>query len=237
MSRHIDDKDVEILPPSRDIATRVPAVQVSAAPPAPYRHDPGGIISGVPKRWVADSQARTYESYSRRSIAERALVEADTSLGKSLIDNMRMRQEYSELPATLVADRTMRQLRRSGELRELCHQIEMQEARRLKERSAAELDLVKARRVLVDAEQELEAQRRHGLQYHSLLWSERIGEAQMRVEEQQAILAEHRGRGGQSSARLDVLLGMRTELAADGEDTAAIDLAIERLKAGRTRRD
>lgn len=235
MAKHYDGKDVEIIPPSTTVALHRASKAVAPVqrlPAAPYRADPGGIVSGIPKRWVANSQARTYDTFSRRAVAERKLVEADTDLGHSLIKNARMRHEYAELPQVLAADRMKRQIARENELREAVHQYELAEARRTRERSFADADLAVARKDLLNAEQALDAQREFGPRYHALDWVERIGERELRVEEQQAILTEHRRRYSDTAHTSDEeLYRQRAELNADGADTSAIDLAIARSKA------
>jgi hypothetical protein len=233
MTKHYSGKEIQIIPPSRPLSN----VTAAASTPVPLQHqqNPGGIVSGVVNRWVADSQARTYDAYKGRSVAQRGLVEADTALGRALIDNQRMRQEFSELPVILDADRNMRQLKRGEEINALMHQIAITESRRERERLYDAAEMLAARQTALDAEQRLEAQRLHGLRYHSLLWDQRIGECELQVEEQQAILAEQRRRNGRGEPSLDELQAMREELTADGADTTPIDLAIVRSMARQRR--
>jgi hypothetical protein len=226
MTKHYSSRNLEIIPPSRPVSTAMP----SSAPalPTAYRQDPGGIIAGIPRRLLANSQTQTYDAYAGRSVAQRALVEADTALGKALIDNQRMRQEHSELPEILETDRSLRQLKRGEEIRDLCHQIELAEARRMQDRLRAEAELHAAREVLLDAEQQCEARRQHGPRYHALQWEHRINEWELQVEEQRVVLGEHRRRHGPDELSLDDLYAARDQLNADGADTTPIDRAIER---------
>jgi hypothetical protein len=242
-----DDK-YEIIPPSRAVAPRPSRSALTPARPQPLRIDTGGIISSIPKRWEANSNTRTYDAFARRANAQRALVDADTSLGKSLIANARMRHEFSELPDILATDRAKRQLARYEELRDLRHQVELAEARRQEQLADAEVALTQtrtrltaareqltiARRGQLNAEQEFDAQREHGRRYHDLGWQHRIGEYELSVEEQKAVLSEHRKRT--ACAEDDVasaeeeLLQRRSEMNADGLDTAKIDAKLERMR-------
>src|SRR5688572_18599772 len=115
MTKHYSDHDIEIIPPSRPVANATTA-STAPAPPTPYRHNPGGMITSIPLRWQSESHTKTFDAYTRRSVAERKLVEADTELGHALVENQRMRQEYSELPQILAADKAGRALKRGEEL-------------------------------------------------------------------------------------------------------------------------
>lgn len=226
MTKHYSSRNLEIIPPSRPVSTAIS----SSAPalPTAYRQDPGGIIAGIPRRLLANSQAQTYDAYAGRSIAQRALVEADTALGKALIDNQRMRQEHSELPEILATDRSLRQLTRGEEVRDLCHQIELAEAKRIRELARVELEMYAEREALLDAEQRLQAQREHGPRYHALQWEHRINEWDLQVAEQRIVLGEHRRQHGRDEPSLDDLHAARDQLNAAGTDTTPIDLAIAR---------
>lgn len=227
MTKSYSGRDIEIIPPSRPVSN-ITGTSMTPAPPTPYRPNPGGVFSGIPLRWQADSQTKTYDAYTRRAVAERQLVEADTELGRALVDNRRMRQEYSELPQILEADKTLRVLRRGEEVRDLSHQIELAEARRIRERARVELEMYAEREALLDAEQRLQAQREHGPRYHTLQWEHRINEWELQVEEQRVVLGEHRRRHGRDELSLDDLHAARDQLNADGADTTPIDLAIAR---------
>ncbi|MEH2551628.1 hypothetical protein V1283_008273 [Bradyrhizobium sp. AZCC 2262] len=235
MTKHYSGKELEIIPPSRPVAN-VTASSMAPAPPTPYRENPGGIISGVPLRWQADSQAKTYDAYTRRAVAERKLVEADTELGRALVDNRRMRQEYSELPQILATDRAVRVLKRGEEIRELCHTIEIAEARRMQERARVELEMYTTKEAFLEADQKLEAQRHYGPRYHALQWEHRINEWELQVEEQRVVLGEHRRRHGRDELSLDDLYAARDQLNADGADTTPIDRAIERAMVQQQKR-
>jgi hypothetical protein len=237
MTKHYSGKDIEIIPPSRPVAN-VTASSMTPAPPTPYRQNPGGVISGVPLRWQADSQAKTYDAYTRRTVAERKLVEADTELGRALVDNRRMRQEYSELPQMLAADRAVRVLKRGEEIHEVCHTIEIAEARRMQERARVELEMYATKEAFLEAEQKLEAQRHYGPRYHALQWEHKLNEWELQVEEQRVVLAEHRRQHGREELTLDDLQAARAELNASGADTTPIDNAIARhlVKQQRGRR-
>jgi hypothetical protein len=238
-------KDIEIISPSRSVQNSRPSatIPVDRAFTAPRRQNPGGLITSHPIRWYANAQANSYEALARRSAGERALVDADTELGHALFRNAQMRHEYAELPQTLVVDRHKRELKRDGEIRDLHHQLEVAEANRQLELAEIETQVTRARsdlthartqltvaqRGLLNAEQELEGQRQNGSRYHALGWEQRIGERELAVEEQRAILSEHRHRVASAQSRFeDDLFARRAEFNADGLDTSAIDATLQR---------
>jgi hypothetical protein len=243
------DKEYENIPPSRAVTAGEPR-QFALAPaqPQPLRVETGNVISSIPRRWQANSDTRTYETYARRENAQRALADANTALGHSLIANARMRHELAELPEILATDRLKREIARREELRGLQHQGDLAEARRREELTEREVGLTHsltrltsareqhaiARRGLLNAEQEFEAQHTHGLRYYEMGWQQRIGEYELSLEEQNAVLAEHRRRvadaQGQVGAAEDEFIRRRAERNADGLDTRDIDAEIERAR-------
>jgi hypothetical protein len=125
------DDDVEIIPPSRGLRASRRHELAEGRQSTPHRAKPGGILSSLPIRWEANAQAKSYDAQTPRTSAERALVEADTELGHALVKNVRMRHEFAELPQILATDREKRQVARAEELRDLYHQVEIAENRRL----------------------------------------------------------------------------------------------------------
>lgn len=228
MPKHYSGNEIQIIPPSRPVSNLTASSSTSTPVPLQYRQDPGGIVGGAINRWVAVSQARTYDTYKGRSVAQRGLVEADTALGRALIDNQRMRQEFSELPVILAADRHMRQLKRGEEISTLMHQIEIAESQRERERIYEQARRSDARRTALDAEQQLDAQREYGPRLYALQWEHKLNEWAMQVEEQRVVLAEHRRQHGREELTIEELEAARNELNASGADTTPIDNAITR---------
>ncbi len=249
----MSEDDMEIIPPARSNlpAHRSGSTEITPgrASTAPVRvRPPSGIISSALTRMEARRTTRTNEALTTRTNSERGLVEADTALGHALIKNARMRHEYDELPQTLAADRAKRELKRIDEVRDAYHQVEMADARRTAERAQAHIavtdantglttareQFTRARTSLLNAEQELEAQRQHGGRHHDLGWQHRNGERELYVEEQKAVLNEHRKRVAQTENDLGIseaeLLERRNELNADGLDTRVVDAALERTR-------
>ena len=226
MTKHYRDNDIEIIPPSRPVSN-TNATSFVPDPTRPYRQDVGGLISGIPQRWTAKVQAETFDAYTRRAVAQRKFVEADTELGRALISNGRVQQEHSELPQVLAADKLLRGVKRDEEVCEAYHQVAINEKRRAQEGAAAELGQYALREQLLDAEQRLDALRQHGPRYHALEWEHRINERELLVEAQRVVLGDHR-RQGRDELSLDDLHAARDQLNADGADTTPIDLAIAR---------
>lgn len=227
--KHYSSKDIDIIPPSRPVSaiTRSSATPVVVSP-RPYDQNPGGIVSGVPKRWLADSQTRTLDAFTRRDVAARKFIEADTALQKSWIENCSVRQQVAELPQQLAAESTMRAMRRSEEIRDLAHQIDLADRRRAQEIARAELDAYPTRVALMDAEQKLRAQREYGPRYQALEWEQRINERELYVAEQRLALAAHPDRADADAITLEDLEERRRQINTDGGDTTEIDRAIER---------
>jgi len=228
MTKHYSDRDIQIIPPSRpvsNITTTSPAP--APVPTTPYRQDVGGVISGIPRRWTANAQADTFDTYTRRAVAQRKFVEADTELGGALISNRRMQQEYSELPQVLDADKLCREIKRNEEICEEYHRVALNDKRRAQESEAAELGRYPIREQLLDAQHRLDALRQYGPQYHALQWEHRINERELMVEEQRVVLRDQRQQG-RDELSLDELYAARDQLSADGADTTPIDRAIER---------
>ncbi|MBR1226900.1 hypothetical protein JQ600_18385 [Bradyrhizobium sp. AUGA SZCCT0176] len=228
MTKHYLRNEIQIIPPSRPVPNVTASPSSSTPVPLQHRQVPDGIVGGVVNRWVANSQARTYDSYKSRSVAQRGFVEADTALGLALIDNQRMRQQFSELPIVLAADRQMRQLKRGEEISTLMHQIEIAESQRERERVYEQARRSDARRTALDAEQQLDAQREYGPRLYVLQWEHKLNEWEMQVEEQRVVLGEHRRQSGRGEPSLDDLHAAREQMNADGVDTTPIDLAIAR---------
>lgn len=53
-----------------------------------------------------------------------------------------------------------------------------------------------------------------------------MGAREMRLREQEAIVAEHNARNGRGEPTLDDLHALRRELSAEKSDTTSIDVAI-----------
>ena len=246
--------DVEIIPPSRSLRTSRSQELTEARQSTPHRANPGGILSSLPIRWEANAQAKSYDAQTRRTSAERALVEADTELGHALVRNVRMRHEFAELPQILATDRTKRQIARAEEIRDLYHRVEIAENRRMRELAEAEIvltdarsnltraheRLTTARTGLLNAEQQYQAQAEHGSRYHELGWKQKIGERELYVEEQEAVLNEHRKRVANAQNDLnrasdEELIQRRAEMNADGVDTREVDEVLARRSNRRGR--
>jgi hypothetical protein len=93
---------------------------------------------------------------------------------------------------------------------------------------------------LLNAEQQCEGQAEHGGRYHELGWKQKIGERELYVEEQEAVLSEHRKRVANAQNDLnrasdEELVQRRAEMNADGVDTREVDEVLAR-RNGRARR-
>ena len=226
--------DVEIIPPSR-----LPAQQSNGAGHelsySVARENPGGIISSALTRWEANRHARVFDALATRTRAEADYFDAQTGAIDSYIKRARVYHRLAELPETLATDRARRQADRGEELREIQHQRELADHRRMTE-------LAHVQSVLVDAQQALRAQREFGYFNHQLAWKKKNCEmldVELDAAERRALLREAQSGNAQaepaqpSEAELiEQLYAKREELRASGLDTSRVDSAL--ASAGKT---
>ena len=235
-----DNKEIEIIPPSR---SRLP-VRPNTASAGPRKYqlpgpvDPGDFLFGPIERFVARGRTKTFATLAERAQAEAECTEAYAELQRARTKRALAWAEYDELPEQIGTERYIRRVRRAHEIRELEQQAELREIHHHAAIVDAERALMEARADLAgaqaryttaqeglgDALQSLEAQRKHGPQYHDLKWRRKLGEEALFVEEQEAILAEQRLRLGTSAS----LEEQRVQMNADGRDTAKVEAKLAR---------
>ena len=208
--------EVELLPPT---GRSTPPARVSLTPanvPAPV---PAGDLLVRPFiRFGARSRAMTYTAVGAALRAESEATQADAELYRSRVDRALARSEYDELPERLAQERYLRRLGRTQEIRELEHEIALAEidhqvrvTRKSAElmNAATELTVARAnctvaRHRLADATQAFGAQLEYGDRHYELMWERKLNEETLYVEEQRAVLQEHRERlvaGDRTQAR------------------------------------
>lgn len=224
---------VEVIPASR---ANVPArATESAAVLAPSRINPGGLVNSTLMRWEANRQARTLTAVAGRIRAESELFDAQCQALESYGKRQRAAARIEELPEIIAADRARRRAERAEEVRALLNQHQLAESRRMTESAHAE-------RVLVDAQQALQAQREYGYSSYKLEWKKRASEMldlDLSAEERRAILREHLAgldssgditgsvRADMRSEDIDEALHeARSQLRASGLDTSKIDAVL-----------
>jgi hypothetical protein len=231
---------MEILPPLRaGLPARLHETFVPAAPP---RVNPGGLVSSTLMRWEASRHSRAISAVADRTRAEGNLLDAQTQALESYVKRQRAGARVLELPEIIANDRAIRRAERAEDLRQVGHQHELAETRRLAE-------LAHADRALVDARQALQAQREHGYDSYALEWRRRkceILDVELSMAERRAILREHGGEFGDSQEaqglRADAsdnevdeaLHEARSHLRASGLDTGKIDAVLAR-RGGKAR--
>jgi len=193
------------------------------------RENPGGIISSALMRWEANRHARTFGALAERTRAEADYFEAQTQAIDSYIKRARAGHRLAELPETLALDRARRRADRAEELHEIQHQTDLADHRRMTE-------LAHVQSVLVDAQQELRAQREFGYFNHQLAWKKKNCEmldVELDAAERRALLREAQNGNAQgepaqlSEAELiEQLYAKREELRASGLDTSRVDSAL-----------
>jgi hypothetical protein len=230
----------EILLPSRSapVVTRLGSNAVTVSPP---RIHPGGIIESTLARWEAQRHARTIDAVAVRTRAEAGLFDAQSQVIASYVNRQRAGHRLQELPEIIANDRSRRRIERANELREAQHAYELAELRRLGEVAHAET-------ALVDAQQQLKAQRDHGYTTYELAWKKKycdLLDVELSTAERRAILRQHMAEleepvgGGLTDqpddAIDDALYEKRTQLNASGLDTSKIDAELERRKTANGR--
>ncbi len=196
--------DVEVLPPNPRSNLPAPVRLTPVNAPAPL---PAGDILVRPLiRFAARSRAMTYTAVGAAKRAEAEATQADADLTRARVDRALAQSEFDELPERLAQERHLRRLGRFQEIRTLEHEIAIAEVdhqvrvtRKFAELMNAETDLTlaranctAARQRLADSTQAYTAQLRHGDQHYELMWERKIGEETLYVEEQRAVLREHR---------------------------------------------
>ncbi len=213
-------QDLTLRPPSALAPERtLPTV-------VPPRLDPGGLIDATLARWEATRHARTLDALAKRTRAEAGLFDAQTQALESYVQRQRAAQRLQDLPEVLASERARARIERADLLRQAQHRYELAELARL-------CELAEAETALLDARQQLDAQRTEGGSTYRLAWTKRrceLLDLELSIAERRALLNEHRG--GRSGSTLDAALSAaRDELRASGLDTAALDAVIHEREA------
>jgi hypothetical protein len=208
---------------------------------SPPRIHPGGIIESTLTRWEAQRHARTIDAMAVRTRAEAGLFDAQAQVIDSYVKRQRAGHRLQELPEILANDRARRRIERADELRETQNNYELAELRRLGTIAHAET-------ALVDAQQQLKAQRDHGYTTYELAWKKKycdLLDVELSTAERRAILRQHMAEleepvgGGLTdqtdNAIDDALYEKRAQLNASGLDTSKIDAELERRKTANGR--
>jgi hypothetical protein len=198
--------EVEILPPNP--LSNLPA-RVSLTPVTlPARLSAGGLLERPFIRFGARSRAITYTAIGAAVRAEAEATQANADRYRARLDRAVAQAEYDELPERLAQERYLRRLGRFQEIRNLEHEIALEEidhqtrvTRKSAELMQATTDLTiaranctAARQRLADATQAYTAQLEYGDKHYALMWERKINEETLYVEEQRAVLQEHRER-------------------------------------------
>lgn len=212
-------KDIEIIPPIRLPATK-PAAGASQVPAI----NTGGRVESALSEWrwkfqsrAVDALARLNESETNCRAQQTALVEQDTRFREALL-------RHQEIPERWGHELAMRRTHRQAELREVQHHFEINELRRGKELVLASTTLRQAQTILIDAEQQLDAQREYGKSTYQLAWKKRhveMLEVELDAAERRALLRQHRV--GLSNDEIEDEHRRRAEALADGEESALKD--------------
>ena len=174
-----------------------------------------------------------------RTRAEAGLFDAQTQVIDSYVKRQRAGHRLQELPEILANDRARRRIERADELRETQNNYELAELRRLGTIAHAET-------AMVDAQQQLKAQRDHGYTTYELAWKKKycdLLDVELSTAERRAILRQHMSELEEPAAGHgptdhtddaidDALYEKRAELNASGLDTSRIDAELERRKGG-----
>jgi hypothetical protein len=233
--------EVEVLPPNpqSNLPARVSLKPVNVPAPLPV----AGILERPFVRYGARSRAMTYTAVGAALRAETEATQASADLQRARIDRAVARAEYDELPERLAQERYLRSLGRFQDIRSLEHEIALEEidhqvrvTRKSAELMQAATDLTlaranctAARQRLADATQAFTAQLEHGDQHYDLMWERKINEETLYVEEQRAVLQEHRERvADRTRARFETI-----DLTATATDDATGDSKFARFKRAR----
>jgi hypothetical protein len=159
----------EVLPPLRNVQV-APAEPVRALAPVEIRSVyAGDPIDAFFDRWWWNSATRAVDALTRLNVAEVACVNAQTALVEADTRQREVRGLAAELPERVDHQLTKNRMAREGEIQQLRHELGMAAVQRRQEIAQSEIGLIeiktlctRALTVLVDAEQQLEAQRQFG---------------------------------------------------------------------------
>lgn len=198
--------EVEVLPPNprSSLPARVSLTPASVPAPIPA----GDLLMRPLIRFGARSRAMTYTAVGAALRAESEATQADADLYRARADRALAQAEYDDLPERLSQERYLRRLGRFQEIRNVEHAIALEEfehqvqvTRKSAELMQAGTDLTlaranctAARQRLADATQAYTAQLEYGDRHYALMWERKINEETLHVEEQRAVLREHRER-------------------------------------------
>lgn len=236
----------EILPPQR------PQRQVARAEPARTADIPGVHHGGLVSRYFANAnnngQSSVNRSLTTRNLTEAELFRAQGEAADAYGYLQRRLAALHELPEILGHELQLRRLDREGALDQRLHDNKQAIRRHEMEALYSEADITRARTIattatvaLVDAEQQLQAQRDFGYLNHELK-QRRIGleimDAKLGEEERHEYLRKFRAAKGNKTpaatmdaeALKDALHRKRQELNAAGMPTAGVDAALDALE-------
>jgi hypothetical protein len=232
--------EVEIIPPSRPAQ---PARPTPAPVTLPARVSPGDLFLRPLVRFDADSRALTFTSLAAATYAEADATQADAELTRSLSERAIARAEYNELPERLAQERHVRRLRRAQEIRAVEHEIVLAEIdhqvrvtrgsadlmQAMTDLTLARANCTAARHRLLETTQAYLSQAQYGDRYYDLMWERKVGEETLHVEEQRAVLQEHRQQrlSDRTHARFHE---ERVDLHPDGMDATSVDAEISKVR-------
>lgn len=232
MSKH------ELIVPSRTM----PAVQRQNT--AVSTHVQGvnaaGPVESMLFRWRTERHTKSINALTVRTNAEVALQGAQTQLIESTIKGTEALVKLHELPERLGHELAVRRVERAESYRQVQRRFETNELTRLKEVTHAQAEYTHAKTVLVDAEQQLKAQRENGYYNYELMHQKKTLELldlELSKAERKALFKKNTERKQPDDDFIDdiddALYSRRDQLNAAGLDTSRLDAAIR----GRKNRD
>jgi hypothetical protein len=237
--------DVEVLPPNprSNLPARVSLTPASVPAPIPA----GDLLVRPFIRFGARSRAMTYTAVGAALRAESEATQADADLYRARVDRALAQAEYDDLPERLSQERYLRRLGRFQEIRNLEHEIALEEldhqvrvTRKSAELMHAVTDLTlaranctAARQRLADSTQAYSAQLEYGDRHYELMWERKIGEETLHVEEQRAVLQEHRERVALADRTRARFHDSTIDLSAADSDDAAGEGKFARFRRPR----
>lgn len=234
----------EIIPPQRG--------QVARAEPARTADIPGVHHGGPLARYFANQnnygQSSVNRSLTTRNLTEAELFNAQGVAADAYGNLQRRLAVLHELPEVLGHELALRRLDREGAMDQRLHDFKQAHRRHEMEALHSEADILQAKAictraeaVVVDAEQQLQAQRDYGYLNHELRQRQvglEILQVQMGEEQHREYLRKFRdaksGQPGGAKMNADelkeALHRKRQELNAAGMPTDKIDAALEALE-------
>lgn len=198
----------------------------------------GGYINSALSAWQDRYSTRAIDALSARNVAEAACIDNQAKVVRSSERLKEALHSLQTLPERLGNELALKRAHWAEQLLEARHVGEMNMMRREKEKTQGKAELTFVKAMLVDAEQQLQAQQDNGYMTHALKHKQKQIEflnLELSEKERRALLdAKATDVFGTTEPAdgvvMEALVAYRDRLNADGLDASKIEAEINRRK-------